>query len=220
MTQTVPNDYLAVPASGQGPGVLVLHAWWGLNDFFRGLCDRLAGAGFVTYAPDLYRGKIARTVAEAEQLLNETDEVEQMPPILLPAVEKLRQHPAVTGKGLGVIGFSMGGYWALWLAAQRPETIRAVTIFYSTGEGDFERSQAAFQGHFAERDPYKSAEGVQALEQALRAAHRPTDFYTYPGTGHWFFENDRPDAYDAQAARLAWGRTVDFLHQQLENPAG
>ena len=216
MTNQPHNRYLAVPQSGTGPGVLVLHAWWGLNDFFREFCDRLANAGFVALAPDLYSGRVARTVEEAERLREGWDEAQVVPALVLSALDALSQHPAVSGKGLGVIGFSMGGYWALWLAAQKPDQVRAVTVFYSTGEGDFAQSNAAFQGHFAAQDPYEPEAGVRALEKALREANRPTNFYTYPGTGHWFFEKDRPDAYNSQAAKAAWDRTIAFLHEQLD----
>ena len=216
MTNQPHNRYLAVPQSGTGPGVLVLHAWWGLNDFFREFCDRLANAGFVALAPDLYSGRVARTVEEAERLREGWDEAQVVPALVLSALDALSQHPAVSGKGLGVIGFSMGGYWALWLAAQKPDQVRAVTVFYSTGEGDFAQSNAAFQGHFAAQDPYEPEAGVRALEKALREANRPTNFYTYLGTGHWFFEKDRPDAYNSQAAKAAWDRTIAFLHEQLD----
>jgi carboxymethylenebutenolidase len=218
MTKTLRNQYLAVPSSGKGAGVLVLHAWWGLNDFFREFCDRLAQEGFVALAPDMFSGEVARTVEEAKQHQSNWDEEQIVPPIILPAMEELRKHPAVSGNGLGAVGFSMGAYWALWLAQQKPELIRAVTIFYGTngGEGDFQQSKAAFLGHFAERDPYETPEAIRELEKILKSANRPTTFYTYPGVGHWFFEKDRQDAYDAQTAQLAWKRTIDFLHQQLE----
>ncbi len=220
MTETNYNQYLAVPQSGKGPGVLVLHAWWGLNEFMRSFCDRLAQAGFVALAPDLFSGKVARTVAEAEKLVSQSNEAQDGPQIILSAVEDLSKRSAVTGKGLGTIGFSFGGYWALWLASQRPEAVRAATIFYSTGEGDFQQSRAAFLGHFAEADPFEPEAGVKQLEKTLKDASRPTTFYTYPGTGHWFFEKDRQDAFNAQAAQLAWERTLAFLHEQLEGASG
>jgi carboxymethylenebutenolidase len=217
MSEQTSNRYLAVPPSGKGTGVLVLHAWWGLNDFFRDFCDRLAQEGFVALAPDLFSGKVARTVTEAERHLSEFNEEQEVPPIVLSAVDDLRKHPAVTGDGLGAVGFSLGAYWALWLAQQVPEWVRAVTVFYGTngGGGDFQQSKAAFLGHFAEMDPYETVEVIQALEKNLRGANRPTTFYTYPGTGHWFFEKDRSDAYNAQAAQLAWVRTSAFLQEQL-----
>jgi len=212
------KPYLALPPSGKGAGVLVLHAWWGLTDFMRDFCDRLAQEGFVALAPDLFSGKVARTIKEAEQHHSSFDEEQVVPPIVLAAVDELRKHPAVTGNGWGTVGFSLGAYWALWLAQQKPELIRAVTLFYGTngGGGDFRQSKAAFLGNFAEADPYEPAEGIKALEKNLESANRPTTFYTYAGTGHWFFEKDRQDAYRPQAAQLAWERTIAFLHEQLE----
>ena len=213
MTEQGRNRYLALPRSGKGAGVLVLHAWWGLNDFFRGFCDRLAQEGFVALAPDLFSGKIARTIAEAEQLNAQLNETEEMPPLVSSAAEELSTHSA--GRRLGVVGFSFGAYWARWLAQEKPELIRAVTIFYSNG-WNLRPSNAAYLGHFAETDPYITREGITELEQGLKALNRPTTFYTYPGTGHWFMETDRPEAYNAQAAQLAWERTIAFLHEQLE----
>jgi len=222
MTGQNHNQYLAVPSSGKGAGVLVLHPWWGLNDFIRGVCDRLAQAGFVALAPDMFSGKIARTIDEAEQLVSQLNWQKDVPPKILPAVEDLHKHPAVSGNGLGIVGFSFGGFWALWLARQKPELIRAVALFYATDGGsmDFQPSKTAYLGHFAETDPNEPVSEVESLEKRLKEAHHPTTFYTYPGTGHWFFEEDRQDAYHAVAAQLAWDRTIAFLHDQLEVKSG
>jgi carboxymethylenebutenolidase len=114
-----------------------------------------------------------------------------------------------------VLGFSLGAYYALQLSGQDPERMRAVVLFYGTGEGDFDRVRAACMGHFAGNDPFEPAENVDWLENALRSSGRPVIFYRYEGVGHWFFEQDRPDAFDEPAARLAWDRTVDFLKRTL-----
>lgn len=215
---TSPNQgYLSIPASGKGPGVLVLHAWWGLNDFFRGFCVQLGQEGFVALAPDLFAGEVARTIEEAKQHQSTWNEEQEVPPIILSAVDNLSNNPAITGRRLGVIGFSLGGYWALWLAQKKPELFRAVVLFYGTngGGGDFQHSKAAYLGHFAEKDPYETESTIKALEKNLKDANRPTNFYTYPGTSHWFFEKDRPDAYNEAAARLAWKRTKEFLNSTL-----
>lgn len=213
MAQTQPDGYLAIPPTGKGDGVLVLHAWWGLNDTIKAFCTQLAQAGFVALAPDLFAGKIARTIEEAEQHHAQWDEEQEVPPILLPALDDFSKNPAVTGHGLGVIGFSLGAYWALWLAQKKPALIRSVTLFYGTdgGGGDFSQSKAAYLGHFAENDPYEPPANVAALEESLRRAGRPVAFYRYPGTGHWFFEPDRSDAFNPSAASLAWDRTLAFL---------
>jgi carboxymethylenebutenolidase len=175
LTEQTHNHYLAVPQSGRGAGVLVLHAWWGLNDFFRNFCDRLAQEGFVALAPDLFSGRVARTIEEAEQLNSQLNEAEDMPPLVLSAYEELRKH--ATGNTLGTIGFSFGAYWARWIAQEKPETIRAVTIFYSDG-WNVQQSNAAYLGHFAETDPYMSEADKRQLENSLKALNRPTTFFT------------------------------------------
>src|SRR5688572_25820619 len=127
------HGYLAVPTAGSGPGVLVLHAWWGLTPFFTGLCDRLAKEGFVALAPDLHNGQTAATVAEAEALMQQRDS-ERTEAIAAAAVDQLRGHPAVTGQAIGTIGFSMGAAWAVALASIRPDAVAAVVDFYGTAE--------------------------------------------------------------------------------------
>ncbi len=211
--------YLALPSNGAGPGVLVLHAWWGLNDFFKQLCDRLAAVGFVALAPDLYDGKIAETIDEAERLLQEGDPA-NMQSTALGAIAYLRQLPAVRGAGLGEIGFSMGGSWAILLSTLAPEQLAAAVIFYGSGGGDFTKARAAYLGHYAEADPWEPDEEVRAMEAALHAAGRAVTFYNYPGAGHWFFESNRPDAYQPEAAALAWERTITFLREHLLTRTG
>ena len=112
-----------------------------------------------------------------------------------------------------MIGFSLGAYYALDLSAADPERIRSAVIFYGTGGDDFGGSKAAYLGHFAANDPYEPQSNVDALEEALRRAGRPATFYRYSGTGHWFFEPDRSDAYNPAAASLAWDRTLAFLRR-------
>lgn len=114
-----------------------------------------------------------------------------------------------------MIGFSLGAYYALDLAAADPEHIRSVVLFYGTGGGDFSTSRAAYLGHFAENDPYEPQSNVNELEESLRRAGRPVTFYRYPDTGHWFFEPDQTEAYNQAAATLAWERTLTFLSNSL-----
>jgi carboxymethylenebutenolidase len=215
------SGYLAVPERGSGPGVLVLHAWWGLTEPFRHICDRLAEAGFVALAPDLYRGKTATTVEEAQALGKALgQDEERVLADLAGAVQFLRQHNATSlsdssGK-LALIGFSLGGAYALDMSITLAEEVAAVVIFYASYTGpDYSSAKAAYLCHFAEDDPWEPAESVAEMEQALQAAGRPVTAYTYPGTKHWFFEENRPE-YDAQAASKAWERTIAFLHERLD----
>jgi carboxymethylenebutenolidase len=196
--------------------VLLLHAWWGLNDFFKDLAARLAAEGFVVLAPDLYDGRTASTVEEAERLIGSLDSGEAIQ-YETGAADYLLKHQALQGSRIGAIGFSMGGAYATWLAALKPE-VAAVVLFYGgaeQGESVARETRAAFLGHFAEHDEYESQEGMRQFEAQLRSAGREAAFFIYPGTGHWFFEDDRPHAYDADAAGIAWQATVDFLHLKL-----
>jgi carboxymethylenebutenolidase len=210
------RGYLALPERGVGPGVLVLHAWWGLNDTIRAVCTRLAEAGFVAFAPDLYHGTVAATIAEAEILVKalNTNHLQASAEIA-DATRLLSERAGQADRGLAVIGFSLGASYALDLAAADPEHIRSVVLFYGTGGGDFSTARAAYLGHFAENDAFEPQPNVDDLEESLRRAGRPVTFYRYPGTGHWFFEPDRIEAYNQAAASPAWKRTLTFLRNSL-----
>src|SRR5438876_11235981 len=208
------SGYLAVPKTDSGPGLLVLHAWWGLNDFFKSRCDRLATDGFVAFAPDLYRGATASTRDGAENLMAKVDQTAAGRDIVI-GLRGLQSHPRVKGKHLGVMGFSMGAFWSLWLAQTLPADVATVVLFYGTGDGNYSRIQAAFLGHFAETDEFESPVAVRDLEKVLRTTGKDVTFYTYPGTTHWIFEKDRPDASVATAASLDWERTSRFVTTQL-----
>jgi carboxymethylenebutenolidase len=207
------SGYLAVPEHGYGPGVLVLHAWWGLKPFFKQVCDRLAAEGFVALAPDLYQGRTAATIEEAQALLEQRD-FELMRVTASGALAHLRSHPATRGPAAGALGFSMGGSWAIFLASLAPEDIAAAVIFYGSEGANFGAARAAYLGHFAEDDEWEPLDGVHQMEADMRAAGRDVTIYIYPDAKHWFFEADRPE-YNPQVAELAWRRTLDFLNQEL-----
>lgn len=212
MTHPQPQGFLAAPPSGKGPGVLVLHAWWGLNDTIKNFCGRLAESGFLAFAPDLYHGRVAETIPDAEALGSALDANHlQAKAEIAEAARFLNEHTEQTNRGLAVIGFSLGAYYALDLAAADPERIRSVVLFYGTGPADYSKSRAAYLGHFAGNDPYEPQSNVDELEESLKRAGRPVTFHRYPGAGHWFFEPDRADAYNHAAAVLAWERTLAFL---------
>ena len=206
------NYYFVKPPSGIGKGVLVLHAWWGLNPFLRGFCDRLAGAGFTVLAPDLYHGAIATTIDEAKKLRGKLKGETAAREV----GEAAGQLQSLCGnQGIGLVGFSLGGYWGLWLAEQAAGPVRAAVIFYGARQGDYAASPAAFQFHLAEHDDYVADSGVKKLRKQLQAAGKEAEFHTYADTGHWFFESDRPEAFHAEAAELAWQRTVEFLTKHV-----
>jgi len=220
MDERTINAYLALPGQGSGPGVLVLHAWWGLTQPFRQVCDRLAEAGFVALAPDLYHGRTATSIEEAQKLSTALSQNEQQCRAdILGAVQALRQHEATRPAGghgqFAIVGFSLGGAYALDMSIVLPREIAAVVTFYASYPGlDYASAQAAYLCHFAEHDPFEPTESVTEMEQAMRAAGRSLTFHTYPGVEHWFSEENRRE-YDAAAASLAWQRTLAFLHQHL-----
>jgi carboxymethylenebutenolidase len=196
------------------PAVMVLHAWWGLNGFFRNFCDRLASEGFSTMAPDLYDGRTASTIEQAENLRSKLDRKGAFRKINATLDYLLSEKKLLTGN-VGVIGFSLGGHFALDLSSARRE-VKAVVVFYGTSpKRQWKKSEAAYLGHFAEKDPYEPFTNVLSLEKKLKSAGKRVKFYAYQNTGHWFFESDRLDAYDRAASALAWKRTVEFLRTTL-----
>jgi carboxymethylenebutenolidase len=214
MQNSQPDGYLATPSSGTGPDVLVLHAWWGLNDTIKAFCRRLAEAGFVTFAADMYHGKVADKIPDAEDLGKALDANHlQAEAEVAEAARYLNQRAQQSDRGLAVIGFSLGAYYAVNLSTELPERIHSVVLFYGTGPGDFNKSRAASQGHFAENDEYEPRSYAEEMERALKCAGRPVNFYVYSGTKHWFFEPDRLETYDQAAAVLAWERTLTFLRR-------
>ena len=212
MAHSQPQGFLAIPPTGMGPSVLVLHAWWGLNDTMKAFCTRLAESGFVAFAPDLYHGKVADNLTNAETLGKALDANHiQAKAEITDATMYLTECVGQADRGLAVIGFSLGAYYALDLSVTAPEHIRSVVIFYGTGGNDFTNSKAAYLGHFADQDVFEPQSNIDSLEESLKRAGRPVTFYRYSGTGHWFFEPDRTQAYNQTAASLAWDRTLAFL---------
>ncbi|HEX5840460.1 MAG TPA: dienelactone hydrolase family protein [Anaerolineales bacterium] len=203
--------YLALPSQPDAPGVLVLHAWWGLNAFFQSVCDRLASEGFAVFAPDLNEGRVATTVDEAKQIMDELDSSRKQA-VVGAAVNFLRARPEVGKEPLSLIGFSMGAAWSLGLAGERPEDVGKMVLFYGVGEGDYAKMRAEILGHFSDVDEWEPMEGIRGVEADMRAAGLNPSFHIYPQLAHWFFEEDRPE-FDPAAAEQAWTRTLEFLRK-------
>ncbi len=200
------QGYLALPAGGSGPGVLLLHAWWGLTGLFKETADKLAAEGFVVFAPDFFDGAHTAEIAEAEKLVQASgDNFPAMQALAEAAVAFLKAHPAVTGEKVAVIGFSFGAAYALVLDEAQPDAFDKVVLFYGMAGANVGKSKAKVLAHFAENDPYEDTEAARGMSAPNLERH------IYPGTGHWFFEHNRADAYNAEAADLAWKRTISFL---------
>src|SRR5215207_7046918 len=161
------TGYLAVPPQSNAPGVIVLHAWWGLNPFFKRLCDRLAAEGFVAFAPDLNEGKVDHTVDEAKQIMSESD-FERKQAIVAAAPDFLRGRSEVRKDAFSLIGFSMGAAWSVALVSERPEVIRKMVLFYGIGEADFGKIKAEVLGHFSDVDEWEPMDGIRWMETEMR----------------------------------------------------
>ena len=204
--------YFGLPSKKNGPGILVLQAWWGLNEFIKSFSERLVNEGFVVLAPDLYNKKIATSIKEAELFRNQVDRKE-INPVLKRMVDFLVKHENCTSSTLTVIGFSLGGYWASWLANNKPKEIGKVVLFYATGAGTFAKTKAEFLCHFAETDRYEPLKAVNSFKERLRKADIKATFFEYPNTEHWFFETNQPDYFNEEASQKAWERTLQFIKQ-------
>ncbi len=210
------RGYLALPASGRGPGVVVVQEWWGLVPHIREVCDRLAREGFVALAPDLYRGEVGGDPDAAGRLMMDLD-IPRAAADLDGAVAALLDQHATDGARVGVVGFCMGGQLALH-AATRNRRVGAVADFYGIHPNvtlDFSGLEAAVLGVFAEHDEFIPAEAVKALESDLREAGARAVVEVVPGVQHAFMNDTRPDVFDAAAAERGWDMLVSFLRAEL-----
>ena len=215
------SGYLARPESGSGPGVLVIQEWWGVDDSLKANADRLAVAGFMALVPDLYHGEVAGhdEMDKASHLMQSLP-ADRAGRDMSGAIDFLAAHADVTGEGIGVVGFCMGGLLSLVIAAMRPDRIAAVVPFYGFPQGDTEPDwsalRAVVRGHMAERDDFFGPDAARALEAKLQAMGKDVTLTVHPGTGHAFMgpHNALGNLDEALAARL-WPEVVAFLHEQL-----
>jgi carboxymethylenebutenolidase len=216
------SGYLATPPSGSGPGVLVIQEWWGLDSGIKEMADRLGKEGFVALAPDLYHGELA-----AHDEMDKASHLMQSMPAdragrdMSGAVDYLSNHEDVTSKGIGVVGFCMGGMLAFIIAANRPDKVKAVVPFYGFPQGptepDWSKLNAAVSGHMAEKDSFFSPEAARALEAKLRGMGKNVTFTVHPGTGHAFMApHNALGTYNADKAKQVWPQAVAFLRENVK----
>lgn len=211
--RTAGQAYLVRPGDdgeGVGPGVLVLHSWWGLTGGIKDLCHRLADEGFVALAPDLAGGLLPETAAEAELELAGADPNETAA-LIISSTVALRSATIDPTGPIAVIGFSMGASWALWAATRQPESFSKVVAYYGSQTIDFTDLRARVQGHFAEHDELVGADDVVLLEADLFELGHEPEMWHYEGVHHWFAEPGVEGHYDEAAAESAWQRTLEFL---------
>ena len=211
------SGYLAIPQSGKGPGVVVIQEWWGLVDHIKDVCDRFAAEGFVALAPDLFDGKTTKSPDEAGKLMMAL-RIDKAEKDLSAAGDYLSTHDSTTSKKIGVVGFCMGGALALYTATRNPN-VGACVVFYGghpNVKPDLPNLQAPVLGLYAERDGFVTPESVRELESKLTSLGKQIEVKIYPNADHAFFNDTRPEVYNAEAAGDAWQRTVEFLRQHLQ----
>ncbi len=214
--QSGTSAYVALPAGkGPAPAIVIVPEWWGLNAQIKKVAMRLAIEGYVAIVPDLYRGKVANDAEEAHVLARGLDE-RQVLADLDAAIAWLRSREQVGRSRIGVMGFCMGGAFALQSALHSPAA-SAVVVFYGTPEtdpGKLASLRAPLMGHFGEADDGIPVARVRAFQDALKKLGKTAEIYTYAGAGHAFMNETRP-SFRPDAARQAWARTLAFLQRQL-----
>lgn len=209
------EGYLAIPKSGRGPAVIVIQEWWGLVGHITTITDRFAEAGFVALAPDLYHGVIAKEPDHAMKMLMGLA-MDKAALDIAGAARYLCDRSEVTGKGIGAVGFCMGGSLALWSATLSAEVIATVAFYPGL---PWQRMAPVWQNysgksaqiHCSESDGRSSAPGIQEAVKAISSGGGNVETFDYPGTHHAFFNDGRPEVYDKEASAIAWNRMISFF---------
>ena len=212
--RTAPG-YLARPKTS-GPGVIVIQEWWGLVPHIEDVADRFAAEGFCALAPDLYHGEKATSPDQAGKLMMSL-RIDEAAKDLAGAIDHLLQQPGITGSKAGTVGFCMGGALSLFAASRNPE-VGACVVFYGghpNVKPDIPALQAPVLGIWAGNDGFVTPAVVDELDKQLTAAGKRHEFHTYPAAQHAFFNDTRPEVYDAAAAADAWTKTLAFVRKEL-----
>ena len=200
--------------AGSGPGVLVIQEWWGLVPHIKDVVDRFAAEGFTALAPDLYHGQSSTEPDGAGKLMMALN-LEQAAKDLTGAIALLQER---SGRAqVGVVGFCMGGGLALVTATEHPDSVAAVAPYYgaipwATAQPDWSKLTAKVVGEYAENDGWASPEAARALESQLRDLGVDATLHIHAGCEHAFFNDSRPEVYNATASAEAWTRTVALFN--------
>jgi len=209
------HGYLATPAGGKGPGIVVIQEWWGLVPHIKHVADRFAAEGFTALAPDMYHGKTADEPDGAGKLFMALN-IAQAEKDLQGATKYLKAHSS-TAK-IGVVGFCMGGQLALFAATLDP-SIGATVNFYGIHPNvkpDYRKLSGPVLGLFAEKDSFVNPDVAKGVDKAIKEAGKSSEIHIYPGVDHAFFNDTNTAAYNKAAADDAWKRTLAFFRQHLK----
>jgi len=215
--ETVQGILYRPDGKGPFPGILVIHEWWGLNDWVKEQAAKLSDQGYVTLALDLYRGKVATTPEEAHEIMRGVPE-DRAKRDLDAAFEFLKSQSNVKRDRLGAIGWCMGGGYSLDVALQEP-ALKADVINYghlATDPSAVDKIQASIFGIFGAQDRGIPVEDVKKFESLLKEKGKRVEVVIYPDAGHAFENPNNKTGYRPEDAADAWKRTVDFLANTLK----
>jgi carboxymethylenebutenolidase len=211
------GGFLAVPEKpGTYPGIIVIHEWWGLNDWVKEETEKLAEQGYVALAVDLYRGKSAADPSDAHELMRGLPQDRAIKDMEA-AFAYLSTRKDVKPGRIGSIGWCMGGGLSLQLAIHQPRLAACVVNYGAlpTDPNDIQQIIAPVLGNFGADDKGITPADVQAFEKTMRGLNRRIDVKIYPGAGHAFENPNNTTGYRPEAAADAWKRTLAFLHNAL-----
>jgi carboxymethylenebutenolidase len=208
-------------SDGGGPGVIVIQEWWGLVPHITDVTDRFGDAGFTALSPDLYHGEKTSEPDGAAKLMmamNLAEAARDMAGAVDVVIER-SGNPRV-----GVVGYCMGGGLALVLATVRPDAVKAVAPYYGlipweSAQPDWSQLDAKVVGEYAGDDADFTPAMAAELEATLRGLGKDATLHVHEGADHAFFNDARPEVYNAEASLEAWGRTLTLFREQL-TPAG
>ncbi len=203
--------YFVQGDQGPGPGVLVLHSFWGLTSSVKNLAVSLAEHGYTVLAPDINFGELPETEEAAVDHLGAASP-DRLASLVLSSTKLLHQQS--TEGPIGIIGFGMGGSLGLWASVRMAEEVAAAVSFYGSQQIDFAGSKSSYLIHLAEDDEYISDDEAAFMEATMGLEALPVEVARYPGTKHGFCEPDG-DTFDPEAFEQAWEKTLAFLNQRL-----
>jgi carboxymethylenebutenolidase len=205
------RDFAYFVQDGTGPGVLLLHSFWGLTSAVKSMADRLSDSGFTVLAPDMNFGELPETEQQAVAHLGAASP-DRLARLVLSSAGLLDERS--TEGPIGVVGFGMGGSLGLWASVRLPTIVGSAVSFYGTQQIDFAGSRSSYLIHLAEEDEYITDDEAAFMEATMGLESLPVEVVRYPGTRHGFCEPDG-DTFDPEAFEVAWDRTVGFLEETL-----
>jgi len=212
------TGYLALPGSpGRHPAIIVIHEWWGLNDWVKEQAQRFRDQGYVALAVDLYRGKSAADPAQAHELMRGMPHDRALRD-LKAAFDYLASRPDVNKNKIGSVGWCMGGGYSLELAENEPK-LAACAVNYGAMPTDpalIQKIQAPLLGNFGAEDRGIPPDAVRAFEKAMKDAGKTIDAKIYDGAGHAFENPNNKAGYRQDSAMDAWARMLGFFGRTLK----